>query len=398
MSVPPGGEVLGLAALMRRVFAGEDLGPVAQGFIDRAGRDPADAAALLDLATALFLADNADLARTVQAQALQVRRCYRLARPAAAAPAALRVLALAAPGELAANTPLDFLIEGSDVELDFFYMDADGAAAPPPLADYDLVFTVIGESDANAPLLRRAEALLTGCPRPVLNAPARIARLARTDVAAALRGAPGVVVPHTDRLARADLTAYARARGLPLVVRPVDSHAGHGLARIDEAEALSAYLRDTAGEEFYVMPFVDYRDADGAWRKYRVVLIDGRPYACHMAISNHWMIHYLNAGMRESAAKRAEEARFFERFEEAFAVRHAPALAVLHERIGLDYFGIDCAQTPDGALLVFEVDSALIVHDLDPPDLFPYKPAQMRRVFAAFRDLLGRRAGVRPGP
>jgi hypothetical protein len=44
-------------------------------------------------------------------------------------------------------------------------------------------------------------------------------------------------------------------------------------------------------------------------------------------------------------------------------------------------------------LLVFGVDVAAIIHLMDPPDVFPYKPAQMRRVFNAFDRMLRRRAG-----
>ena len=52
-------------------------------------------------------------------------------------------------------------------------------------------------------------------------------------------------------------------------------------------------------------------------------------------------------------------------FDAGFALRHAAALADIDARIGLDYFGIDCAETPDGRLLVFEVDIAMIVHAMD---------------------------------
>ena len=68
------------------------------------------------------------------------------------------------------------------------------------------------------------------------------------------------------------------------------------------------------------------------------------------------------------------------------------ALAGIAERIGLDYFTIDCAETRDGSLLVFEADNTAIVHDMDPPELFPYKAPQMRKVFDAFAAMLDRRA------
>jgi len=64
------------------------------------------------------------------------------------------------------------------------------------------------------------------------------------------------------------------------------------------------------------------------------------------------------------------------------------ALERMAKLIGLDYFGIDCGETPDGKLLVFEADTAMLVHDMDPPDLYPYKPAQMRKLFDAFRAML----------
>ncbi len=130
------------------------------------------------------------------------------------------------------------------------------------------------------------------------------------------------------------------------------------------------------------------------FRKFRIAFIDGAPFLCHMAASEHWMVHYLNAGMAEHAERRADEARAMAAFDGGFAVRHAPAFATLCERMALDYFQIDCAEMPDGRLLIFEAAVAGIVHLMDPPDLFAYKPPQMRRVFAAFDAMLRRRASV----
>ena len=105
------------------------------------------------------------------------------------------------------------------------------------------------------------------------------------------------------------------------------------------------------------------------------------------------MVHYLNAGMDEDAGKRAEEAAAMARFDADFARRHVGAFAALHQRLGLDYFAIDCAETPDGDLLLFEADVSMIVHALDPVDLYPYKRPQMARLFAAFEHRLRQKAG-----
>jgi hypothetical protein len=99
-------------------------------------------------------------------------------------------------------------------------------------------------------------------------------------------------------------------------------------------------------------------------------------------------VHYMSAGMAESAAKRAEEERFFAGFDDDFARRHHDALLSIAQRMGLEYAGIDCAETSDGELLIFEVDSGMTVHAMDPVDIFPYKQPQMRKVFRAFRQML----------
>src|SRR5262249_16882159 len=142
--------------------------------------------------------------------------------------------------------------------------------------------------------------------------------------------------------------------------------------------------------------FVDYASADGLFRKYRIVFVEGRPYACHMAIADRWDIWYLNAGMSESASKRLEEQTFMRTFDAGFGRRHRAALAGMADCIGLEYFTIDCAENRRGELLIFEADNTAVVHNMDPPELYPYKPPQMRAIFAAFAEMLYRRAGQRP--
>jgi glutathione synthase/RimK-type ligase-like ATP-grasp enzyme len=204
------------------------------------------------------------------------------------------------------------------------------------------------------------------------------------------------------RIASSALTAVARGEralgevlpggAYPLIVRPVGSHAGKGLERVEDGAQLLAYLEETRPDTAYVSRFIDYASADGGYRKYRIAFLAGRPFLAHMAIGGHWMVHYLNAGMAESEAKRAEEAAAMAGFDEAFAARHAAAFAEMSARLGLDYYAIDCAETPDGELLLFEADVSMIVHALDPVDLYPYKRPQMAKLFAAFEALLREKA------
>jgi hypothetical protein len=61
-------------------------------------------------------------------------------------------------------------------------------------------------------------------------------------------------------------------------------------------------------------------------------------------------------------------------------------------RIGLDYFTVDCAENKNGELLIFEADNTAVVHNMDSPEVYPYKAPQMRRIFDAFAEMLSRRS------
>jgi hypothetical protein len=389
---------LGVARLMRLIQVEAELAVVWDGLLARLAGDPADAGALMDVSTLLLMSGQTDKGLELQAQAIARQPCYRTLYGSGQG---LRILAFMAPGDLMANTPLGFMLEGSDAELTLCYLD--GPPTFDHLPPHDVAFVAIGQSDPSARLLASLEGAFAGWPVPVLNAdPALIAGFSREGVAARLAEAPGVLCPGAVRFDRAELVELAlRAQGgepgpedvaFPLIVRPVGSHAGRGLEKLEVPGDLVAYLPERPEAEFYVSPFIDYASEDGLYRKQRVVFVAGRPFLCHMAISERWMVHYLNAGMDESPAKRAEEAAMFATFDEGFAARHASALAAVCQRLPLDYFGIDCAETRDGRLLVFEADVALIVHNIDPPDLYPYKSPAMSRLFAAVLDAFTVRA------
>jgi hypothetical protein len=395
--------LIGLAKIMRLIFSGVDLAPLGTQLVARAeaGSGKVDANAFMDLFTILLLRGDRELALSMQAQALALQQLYTA--PTNATQPAIRVLALLSAGDLMANTPIELLLENSGVELNLLYVGTH-LPFPASVPDHDVLFVAVGESEENIPLLQELDSALKSWPRPVLNWPGRIALLSRDSACALLKSAPGVVIPDTARLSRMNLEKIGRkelavtsvlADGAvidegksAMIVRPVDSHAGKGLDKLDTPTDIGNYLQALTQDEFYISRFVDYRSEDGQFRKYRIVLIKGRPFICHMGISSHWMIHYLNAGMTESAEKRAEEERFMANFDEEFSLHHQVAFRAIYERMGLDYLGIDCGETSDGKLLIFEVDSNMVVHALDPVDVFPYKRPQMQKVFAAFREML----------
>jgi hypothetical protein len=327
-------------------------------------------------------------------------RIYHLS--ASERPAKLRLLVLMAPGDLAANTPIDCLLEHSDIDLDLYYVSEDGLFASP-IPAHDVLMVGLSEADENQALLAALSPALAGWPKPIINLPDNIPSVGREAASLMLQNVPGLFLPKTEAVDRATLQALATGMGdlgevfpeicFPVILRPVGSHAGRDLERIDNAELIADYLSRIPGNDFFISRFIDYRGQDGLYRKFRVALIAGRPFACHMAISSHWMVHYVNAGMYEEEAKRAEEARFMANFAD-FSLRHRVALDAIFRRTGLHYVCIDCAETLDGDLLVFEIDHAMVVHAMDPEDLFPYKQPHMEKVRQAFREFaLGLVAG-----
>ena len=390
--------ILGTAALVGLAYAGGDLEAVWSRLVSRVTADPTDAAALLDMAVMLQTSGQRDKGLELQRAALRMRRCYyRLYGRGDG----LRVLAFVTAGDFMANTPVDFLLEGSNIRLWMVYIDAETQTLAD-LPEHDVAFQAIGESEANLPILRNLERLLANWSGPILNsAPDKISALTREGVYQMLAGEPSILAPPTVRTDRSTLQLLADGSiGLsmllpqdayPVIVRPAGSHAGHGLEKVDSRAGLASYLTGRPERQFYLTNFVDYSGPDGLFRKQRIAFINGRAYPSHWATSEHWIVHYLSAGMAEHAERRAEEAAWMSAFDTDFAVRHALAFDALHRRIGLDYFAIDCAEMPDRRLLLFEVDVAMIVHSMDPQATFPYKKPAMRKLFAGFQAALQQR-------
>jgi hypothetical protein len=390
--------LIGLAALARMAFRGADLSPITQSLLERSARDPADAAAFMDLSILELFAGREQGHAALQAQALNVRKLFRH-QPAATLCDPLRVLAFVTPGNLMANTPIEFLVESANIILDVLYLSAD-APLPDVLPQHDIAFIAVAEADENRALLDHLAKAMRQWPRTVVNPPDRIVQLSRDGAWRFIASVPGASMPLNLRVERGALLNLARGGPIsdefrfPIIARPVGSHAGVGLKKLDDRGAVLPYLAEQPQREFFISPFVDYRSRDGLFRKYRVVLIDGAPYACHMAISSHWMIHYLNADMIDNGKNREEEARFMKEFDTEFGAAHQSALREIGRRSGLDYLIIDCAETREGKLLIFEAGNAMIVHAMDPEHIFPYKADQMKKLFEAFQRMLRIRALV----
>lgn len=303
------------------------------------------------------------------------------------------VLALAVPGDFQANLPLGMLLDGSTLLHTLWLADPETvirdprAAIPRDLPPIDCVFVSIAEDRNQAAALRAADMLAGELGVPAINNGQRIAGLSRTGAAMLLADVPGAIVPGQEMHGHAALEIDPPA--FPFIVRPVGRHAGDGLCLIMGTAGLRAYLADPVeSPEFFTAPFVDYRGRDGMYRKLRVVFVDGVPYPVHLAIHSDWAVWYYNARMDLDGWKCEEEERFLSDIITYVGGRAMSALREIGARVGLDYFGLDCAVLEDGRLLVFEVETGMIVHDRDPANLHPEKKRSAARIFRAVERMI----------
>lgn len=421
--------VIGMSCIARLVYDQEDPTDMWNALMTRLDANPGDADALMDLSTLLQALGQRSNGLEVQKAAIEQQTIFRKVHGTGKA---LRVTAFVTAGDMMANTPIDFLLQGSDFTLYFVYVDAHTSRLPD-LPICDVAFLAIGESGDTLPVLQNMAGLLRDWQGPVvLNAaPETIATMTRNSVNARFANEPGIFAPAVICATRSEIELMHNRRhaegyvtfmpdedfaaspwamkhlqtdafhesgpspetiAFPLIIRPVGTHAGTGMEKIESGADLKRYLETHSQAKFYLSPFIDYGSKDGLFRKQRIVFINGRAYPSHYAVSEHWMVHYLSAAMIENAERRQEEATWMQTFDTDFSKRHANAFAALYKNIGLDYFGIDCAEMPDGRLLLFEADVAMIVHDMDSAEIFPYKKPAMQKLFKAFQTMLGHAA------
>lgn len=347
--------------------------------------DPQQAQAALALSELLFNSGETTASAHYRELALGRQQLYP-AGPSSAR-AAHGVLVLNAPAPWAENTPLEFMVDPNCAALHRLYLTSDRI---PRLPEYHVVFNAIGEAERAHPALERARSFIASQSRPVINAPENVWKTSRARVADTLNGISNCVTVATRRVAREEARESAQ---FPLLIRPIDTHAGRGLARIDGVQHLDAYLGEHADDRFDLTPFVDYRSADGYYRKYRVVLVGGTPYPYHLAISPEWMVHYISSPTAHVDWMRAEEERFLREPESVFPHWEA-TLGAIARAFALDYVGIDCSLLPTGEILVFEADSALLVHCREPAR--SYKHAYVPKIFRAVEALIAQRANDEP--
>jgi hypothetical protein len=256
-----------------------------------------------------------------------------------------------------------------------------------PLPPHQLIFNAIGDADLCQPALQAAARLVERTSVPVINDPRAVMKTGRMGNAERLRAIPGVVTPRTLAMARHTLAGSDGAGsianeglGFPLLLRSPGYHTGRNFILVEAAAGLSAAAAGLPGDDLLVIEYLDARGKDGNARKYRVMMIDGRIYPSHLAISGNWKVHYFTSDMADHPVHRREEAGFLGDMPATLGSKAMTALERIGDRLGLDYAGVDFGLGPDGDLLLFEANATMVIAPPAADERWAYRRVAIDRI------------------
>lgn len=285
------------------------------------------------------------------------------------------------------NIPARHILD--DRQFETHTLVVEYAGRDQKLPPHGVVFNTIGDADRCAAALHMASRVTRRSAVRVVNSPERVLQTARVAGLERLACLPGVVAPRVVALPR---SAFAQPMpagfAMPFLLRSPGFHTGQHFVRVDDPPSLAAALEVLPGDPVLALENLNAAGEDGAYRKYRVMLIGGRILPLHLAISANWKVHYFTAAMASCAAYRAEEARFLDDMEAVLGPVALQALACIDVALGLDYAGVDFALAPDGRLLLFEANATMTI--VPPPlgAMWDYRRPAVECALLASRALL----------
>src|SRR3954463_13056651 len=168
VTAPNHADRIGFAQLTRRAFEGGDLHPLRDRLLSRIEEGTAEAGEGLDLSLIAQLLGEKEAGLVIQTEVLAFHQLFRT--PCALPKPRLRVLALAAAIDMGGNTPIEFLLEGSDIELLTLYV-IKGVGLPDRLPDPPVAVGVASASYGSRETLGLVSDASSNWPRPLLNHP-----------------------------------------------------------------------------------------------------------------------------------------------------------------------------------------------------------------------------------
>jgi len=275
------------------------------------------------------------------------------------------------------------------------HLDPD-ARLPP----HALIFNAIGDADLCVPALEAAMRLIAQSEAPVINDPRAVMKTGRFENAARFSCLPGVLTPKTSLVARSNLAGHEGAARIaacgltfPMLLRSPGYHTGRNFVLVEHPADLAEAVAALPGDDLLVIEYLDARGTDGNARKYRVMMIGGKIFPLHLAISRNWKVHYFTSDMGEKPGHRNEEMAFLKDMPAVLGDKAMNALNAIRDMLGLDYAGVDFGLNSKGDLLLFEANATMVIASPNPDPRWAYRRDAISAVTNAVVAMIRDRAG-----
>jgi len=229
------------------------------------------------------------------------------------------------------------------------------------------VFNQISDVDTHKNVLRKVDSFYktVSAHVPFFNIPSLVMKTTRDSIYRSLQGIDKVHVPKTVRLTpKSPSYIYKIIEKenfeFPVIFRQTGHHGGVSTIRVDdETEQFHAFPLD--GRDYYLTQFVDYADRD-VYSKYRLVVVGGEVFIRHVIFSDSWMIHSKSREyMEENKKYQEKEEQILESFNTKIKPKIQGIINEIYQKLGLDYFGIDCHIDDHMNLFIFEINANMNV-------------------------------------
>lgn len=229
----------------------------------------------------------------------------------------------------------------------------------------DAVFNEIADADSSSLTLQKLENLRKSAfpNTPFFNKPVNIMKTTRDNIYTLLQGIEKLHVPKTLRFrpgSSKEIHAIIKKEGFgyPVIFRQAGDHGGKSTIKVDDQdEQFSFFALD--GREYYLTQFVDFKDENGFYQKIRLVVVNKDVYIRGVLTSENWMVHH-RSRLANGKSEKLEE-QILDKFEIKIKPKIEKQVSAISERLGLDFFGMDCNIDKDMNILLFEANASMTV-------------------------------------
>jgi hypothetical protein len=196
---------------------------------------------------------------------------------------------------------------------------------------------------------------------PVFNRAEAVLGTARDKIIETVSGIDHLIVPKCikfePKLPKDFKEAFARGGfDYPVLVRPAASQTGRGLIKVDGPEEWDKiFTIDWAGRSLYMTQFVDRRDEDGRFTKFRVAFINKQPFLRSAYTRDEPIVH----GVPRTPKSIRQEIASIETLGKNETLK--AIIAQLGNRIRLNFWGVDLGYSADGDFVFFEASAAMSI-------------------------------------